>query len=65
MSLHELLGNKSRIYGRWVEYAVIIARRRMYRNVKSENLKGRKNFEDPGLDGRILLKLSVLKCVRM
>jgi len=37
----------------------------MCRIVKSEKLKGRKNFEDPDLDGWMILNLSVLKCVRL
>jgi hypothetical protein len=65
LSLHELLGNNIQIFGRWAEYAVLTARRRMCRIVKSEKLKGRKYFEDPSLVVGIILKLSVLKCVRM
>jgi hypothetical protein len=30
-----------------------------------EKLKERKNFEDPGLDERIILNWSVLKCVKL
>jgi len=42
-----------------------MARRGMCRSVAAEKLKGRKYFEDSDLVWRIILKLSVLKCVRM
>jgi hypothetical protein len=65
LSLHEFLRNNIQIFGPWAQYAVLMARRRMRRIVKSEKLKGKNYFEDPGLVGRIILKLNVLKCVRI
>jgi hypothetical protein len=63
LCVRELLGIQ--IFWRWAEYAGLMASRGMYRIVKSEKLNGRKNFEYPGLDGRIILKMNVLKLVRM
>jgi hypothetical protein len=37
----------------------------MCRIVRLAQLKGIKYFEDPGIDGGIILNLSVLKCVRL
>jgi hypothetical protein len=62
LCLHELLGNNLQIFWRWEEYAVLTAKRGMYRTVKPEKLNGRKNFEDPSLDWRIIFKD---ECVKM